>query len=202
MRKRQHVEVLWCPNRSSKTKRPSHGRDGWAFPKEVETKIRELVGDGSCVHFFGGKAKFGIRMDIDLLLRPDVIADAWLPPFAYGSFDTVILDPPYLSFSREVLFSLLHGAAYTARQQVIWLGHIWSPSGFGCRQDRAWLVRCGDSLVVRALQVFKRTEKVMTPVRRFKRGPAMKYNRWLVNPRGLPFPKQQEEPNVPVGGAS
>jgi len=179
------VGVLWCPNGKALGKR--HGYNGWSFPRNVEVKIKEIIGDGSCAHLFGGLAKFGTRLDIDAHVRPDVIGDAWLPPFAEGSFDTVVLDPPYTAMSREVLFSLLYAASWTARKQVIWLGAIWSPSGAGLRLDRAWLVRCGDSLIVRALQVFVKNGRRIQPMKRFSRGPMMKYNRWLVQPIGLPF---------------
>lgn len=186
-RKPKHppVEVLWCPNRTRKDK----NKNGWSFPREVEMKIREITAGGSVLHPFGGLSKFGTRVDIDSTTRPHVMADAWMLPFAAGSFDFVVLDPPYLNFSREVLFSLLYSASYVARDRVIWLGHIWSPSGAGLRLERAWLCRCGDSLIVRALQVFKKTERVIYPMKRFARGPQMKYNRWLIQPHGLPFGK-------------
>ena len=147
------------------------------------------------MHFFGGRARFGVRMDVDPIVRPDVIGDAWLPPFAERSFDHVVLDPPYLSFSREVLFTLLRAAAYVCRSRVIWLGHIWCPSGVGLVLERAWLVRCGDSQIVRALQVFRRNEKHIYPTDQFVRGPAMRYNRWLAQPQGFAFPPHQEAAN-------
>jgi tRNA1(Val) A37 N6-methylase TrmN6 len=34
-------------------------------------------------------------MDIDPIVEPDIVADAWAPPFGKDSFDVVILDPPY-----------------------------------------------------------------------------------------------------------
>jgi len=177
-------EVLWCANHRNIR---GNGRNGWSFPREVDSKIQEICTGQTVVHFFGGLAKFGMRLDIDPIVKPDIIGDAWLPPFAGASFDVVVLDPPYLSFCREVLFSLLHGAAFVARKRVVWLGHIWAPSGFGCQLEQSWLVRCGDSLVVRALQVFRRTDKPMTPIKYFSRGPQMKYNRWLQQPEQLPF---------------
>lgn len=181
---RRPVGILWCPNDGGAGRK---NKDGWSFPRVIESKIVELTAGGSVCHFFGGKAKFGFRLDCDLLTNPDVVGDAWLPPFRSGSFDSVVLDPPYFMMSREILFSLLYAASWTARQQVIWLHTIWSPSGAGLRLDQSWLVRCGDSRVVRCLQVFRKNGKIITPMRRFSRGPMMKYNRWLVQPRSLPF---------------
>ena len=40
-------------------------------------------------------AETGIRVDLDPTLEPDVLADAHALPFEDGSFDCVILDPPY-----------------------------------------------------------------------------------------------------------
>jgi hypothetical protein len=54
------------------------------------------------------------------------------------------------------------------------------------KPERAWLVRVGRSCVVRALQFFI-PPAVKEPVKYFTRGPAVKYNRWLQQPQGLPF---------------
>jgi hypothetical protein len=56
----------------------------------------------------------------------------------------------------------------------------------GLSTEKAYLVRVGDSCNVRCLQYF-RIRKKMEPVARFKRGPAMKYNRWLAQPKYLPY---------------
>lgn len=183
--RRRPIEILWCQNRTARHSK----RAGWSFPHEVETKIMELCAGGSIIHFFGGAARFGFRMDIDPTTAPDVVGDAWLPPFAKASFDTVVLDPPYTSLPREELFQLLYAASWVARKQVIWLHQIWTPSGAGLSLERGWLVRCGDSLVARCLQVLRKNGKEIMPMQWFTRGPAMKYNRWLVGemPLALDF---------------
>jgi hypothetical protein len=64
------VEVLWCANASK-------GRSNrWSFPPAVEKLLRRECEGKRVLHPFGGRAKFGVRMDIDALVRPDVIADA------------------------------------------------------------------------------------------------------------------------------
>jgi ubiquinone/menaquinone biosynthesis C-methylase UbiE len=44
---------------------------------------------------FGGMAEVGIRVDLNPMVEPDVVADAHDLPFEDESFDCVILDPPY-----------------------------------------------------------------------------------------------------------
>ncbi len=70
------------------------------------------------------------------------------------------------------------------------------------RLERAWLVRVGRSCAVRALQKFRvpAPEHKLAPVRKFTRGPAVRYNRWLM-PQGRlfgPCGKDQEKPG-PLG---
>lgn len=140
------------------------------------------------LHLFGGLAKWGTRLDIDPSTRPHVLGDAWLPPFGKNSFDIVILDPPYIGINQQMKQALIRGAAYVARERVIWFHTMWIAGDAQCRLERAWLVRVGDSCACRCIQVF-RTPKVKTAPRlHFTRGPALKYNRWLVQPERLPFP--------------
>lgn len=71
------VHVLWCPN-------ARRGRsNGWSFPPTVGAQLRADFAGKSILHLFGGRSTFGTRMDIDPIVTPDVIADAWLPPFGY-----------------------------------------------------------------------------------------------------------------------
>lgn len=180
MRRRPEIEVLWCPNRKNEV------RPGWSFPRIVEMKIRELC-DGRVLHLFGGQAKFGVRLDVDRAIHPDVIGDAWLPPFKGGSFETVILDPPYFALDREQLGAMMMNAAYIASRRVIWLHTLWAPSQFGLSLEKGWLVRVGDNRSVRSLQLFRRNARSVEAPRWFTRGPQQKYNRWLSSNMTLPF---------------
>lgn len=128
-------------------------------------------------------------MDIDPVTRPDVRADAWLPPFVKNAFDVVILDPPYLSINQQMKQQLLRAAAYIARTQVIWFHTMWIAADAQMRLDRAWLVRVGDSCAVRCIQVFTVPKVKVLPRNYFTRGPAMKYNRWLAGELKLNFEK-------------
>lgn len=156
--------------------------------------LRALSKGASVYHPFGGRAKFGLRGDIDPIVKPDVIADAWLPPFAQGSFDVVILDPPYVNINQQMKNQLLRSAAFIAKKRVIWFHTMWI-AGAGqsqLRLERSWLVRVGDSCAVRCIQVFKvlpgAAEK---PTNHFSRGPAIKYNRWLIQPERLPLERER-----------
>jgi hypothetical protein len=179
MKQALRPEVLWCANRRG---------NGWSFPREVDRLLREMVGARSCLHLFGGLARWGTRLDIDPITSPDVMGDAWLPPFDTGTFDVVILDPPYIRLNAQMKNALFQNAAAIAREQVVWFSTTWMASGARMRPERAWLVRVGDNCLVRCLQVWRvsaAAEKVWP--RRFARGPARKYNRWLAQPAGLPF---------------
>ena len=139
----------------------------------------EITAGRTCCHLFGGRATFGTRIDIDPIVRPHVIADAWMPPFAMNAFDVVILDPPYVGINQQMKDTLVRGAAYMAKDFVIWFHTMWIASAAQCVLERAWLVRVGDSCAVRCLQVFRTPAQKMPPVLHFTRGPALRYNRWL-----------------------
>ena len=176
-------EILWCGNHRGMR----HG-NGWAFPRAVEKLLISLTEGKSVLHPFGGIASWGVRMDIDPLVKPDVIADAWMPPFAQDSFDVVILDPPYQAINSQEKIALFRAAAWIAREWVIWFHTIWISPCVGLKLERSWLVRVGDQQYIRCLQIFRVPERKQAPGRLFTRGPAIKYNRWIRQPEGLPFP--------------
>jgi hypothetical protein len=179
---RRRVSVLWCGNARS-------GRaNGWSFPARVERHLRTLTAGKTVLQQFGGLARWGVKVDIDPLTRPHVLADAWLLPFVKNAFDVVIIDPPYHSINQQMKQQLLRAAAYVARERVIWFHTQWIASDSLLRLERAWLVRVGDSCACRCVQVFNtpRGEK-RRPRNYFSRGPAIKYNRWLRGELKLPF---------------
>ena len=190
VRERRPVEVLWCPNN-----RQGAGT-GWKFPPAVK---RHLIADYEgkrVLQLFGGRSTFGTRLDIDPIVSPDVMGDAWLPPFKRDSFDVVILDPPYFHLNAQEKTALFRAAGWIARERVVWFSTIWQAATGGLSLERSWLVRVGDSCQIRCLQYFKVIAKP-GPVERFNRGPAMKYNRWLSQPQALPFGEASESFTVP-----
>ena len=68
------------------------------FPKGYEKRMWRLLGKpslDSILHVFGGKAKIGVRIDINSTVEPDYIMDAHNLQFDDESFDVVICDPPF-----------------------------------------------------------------------------------------------------------
>jgi hypothetical protein len=171
------IEVLYCGQRRNQS---------WAFPDRVRDLLLKECEGKSVLHLFGGQAGFGFRLDIDPATRPDVIGDAWLPPFRAASFDEVILDPPYGYMNGFERVALMIGAAYVARARVWWFDTVYLEAVPYLRLVRSWLVVVARNAVVRVLQMFE-IRRRPDPVRYFRRGPALKYNRWLQQPAGLPF---------------
>ncbi len=176
-----NIEILQCKRRRRV------GPLGWRFPLEVEELLRDLTAGQSVLHLFGGHATFGLCLDIDPLVRPDCVGDAWLPPFPAQSFDVVVLDPPYNGLNAAMRVGMFYTAAVLARQSVISFNTMWVFPGCKLEFTRAWLVICGRSSAVRCLQFFKRLPGPLTFPKHFTRGPALRYNRWLAQPQGLPF---------------
>ena len=180
-------EILVCKSHKRR------GVDGWGFPKAVRDLLVDVTTGESVLHLLGGRADFGTRLDCDNTTMPHVIGEAWLPPFAKDSFDTVIMDPPYVgdfrTMSNQKTRALFAAAAWIARKRVIWFHTVWVESPVRCVLAQSYLVVVGRHCQVRCLQLFAvpaSAEKV-PPVKTFSRGPAIKYNRWLLQPQGLPL---------------
>lgn len=173
--------TLWCPNvRAGASNR-------WSFPPNVEKLLREITHGKTVLQLFGGLARWGVRLDIDRVTRPHVIGDAWMPPFGRDAFDVVIIDPPYTGINQQMKQVLLRGAAYVAKERVIWFHTQWVAPDSGMSRRRSWLVRVGDSCACRCVIEWRVRNPKKPPMLRFTRGPALKYNRWLVGNVGLPF---------------
>ena len=186
VRKPREVGVLWCPNQ--RTARAN----GWSFPPTVARHLQAMTKGKRVLHLFGGMSTWGTRIDIDDTTRPHVLADAYLPPFVKDAFDVVILDPPYVAVNQQMKQQLLRGAAFIARESVIWFHTQWIAADAGMSLQRSWLVRVGDSCSVRCIQEFVlRGGEKKKPLNYFTRGPAIRYNRWLAGQTGLPFERPQ-----------
>lgn len=80
------------------------------FPLHAEKKLLREIGINpvthpriKILHPFGGMADYGVRMDIQQTVRPDVMGDAHKLPFKDGLFDVVFLDPPYTDqYSKDL----------------------------------------------------------------------------------------------------
>ena len=131
-------------------------------------------------------------MDIDPLVGPDVVADAWAPPFARDAFDTVVLDPPYVAINGNVKQHLFRSAAWIARRQVWWFHTMLVSGSGGLKLEHTWLVVVGHSCSIRCLQLFTPQQPKREPHPWVGRGPGMKYNRWRIQPQALPLVMTEE----------
>jgi SAM-dependent methyltransferase len=96
--------------------RPPKSRYKGGFPLYFEENLVRLLGyPERILHPFGGMAETGVRVDLNPAVEPDVLADAHELPFEDGSFDCVILDPPYSDEEAADLYQTppLRRAEYT-----------------------------------------------------------------------------------------
>ena len=78
--------------------RPSKSQYIGSFPLHFESRLLDLLKiprGAMTLHPFGGKAEYGIRLDLNPEVKPNVVADAHPLPFRDTVFDLVICDPPY-----------------------------------------------------------------------------------------------------------
>lgn len=106
--------LAWVLPRPRKTKYKG------GFPLHFEKKLMEELNIDpnrhKILHPFGGHAEYGVRVDINPEVKPDVVADAHKLPFGKGSFDLVVLDPPYSDKYSKELYNTgkLYFGRYTA----------------------------------------------------------------------------------------
>lgn len=165
----------------------NESRNGWSFPKKVRSVLLRECAGKSVLHLFGGRADFGVRMDIDPIVRPDVIADAWLPPFGQGSFEVVLLDPPYVYLNSKEKNALLLQAAWISRELVVWFHTMWIDWVPNADMERFWFVAPGNMAACRVLAFFRVRPGQRDPVAYFTGGVGRRYNRWLAGEGSLPF---------------
>ena len=171
---------------------PSTRGDGWSFPQAVNRFLHDRFAGKRVLHLFGGKTDFGIRLDIDPEVHPDILGDAWLPPFAADSFDVVILDPPYSYFNGQRKTALLMVASMIARESIVWFHTLYINKILSNLKEQENFVILGRNGNVRSLQIFEVGHPKLGWPRYYRRGPEIRYNRWLANPQALPFPAQPE----------
>jgi len=89
--------------------RPSKSKYIGSFPLHFEKKLLGLLdidpAKHKILHPFGGKAEYGLRVDINPEVNPDYVGDAHdLSMFLDNTFDLVVLDPPYSEAYAERLY--------------------------------------------------------------------------------------------------
>jgi hypothetical protein len=182
------LSVLWCGTNRPRRK---HGqrKNGWSFPPAVRELLLQETQGRTVLHLFGGRADFGIRMDVDPATKPHVCADAFLPPFRRDAFQVVILDPPYYRMNRQEIIALLRAAAWIATEHLYWFHTTWIATHARLPLEQGWLCRVGDQCAIRTLQKFAVREPKLKPLApgEFTRGEALRYNRWQLEAQRLPF---------------
>lgn len=190
---KRRPETLWCSN----NRQGSSNR--WSYPPAVAKLLLSLTAGKTVLQLFGGLSRWGVTLDLDPKTRPQVIGDAWLPPFKTNSFDVVILDPPYAGINQQMKQMLIRGAAFVAREHVYWFHTQWVAPDSGMTRERSWLVRVGDSCACRCLIEWRVTRREKPrPTLKFTRGPALKYRRWLAGEVGLPYEARESPRAAPA----
>lgn len=134
-------------------------RRTWAFPREVAALLQRETDGQSVLHLFGGQAAWGVRVDADRSTKPQVVGNAFFPPFRCESFDVVICDPPYaMTDSNGAWVNCVGVAGCLARRTVWWFSTDQMGWGFhGLRCRRWWVVLVSARAPLRYLVDLERT---------------------------------------------
>lgn len=116
------------------------------FPLHFESRLLELLGfdaqehytgmgrqlsllDGGdkILHPFGGRAEYGLRLDLREQVKPHLIADAHRLPFKDHSFSCVIVDPPYTDELSRVMYNTGKLKYYTYVSEAV---RVCKPGGY------------------------------------------------------------------------
>ena len=108
--------------------RPRKHRYQGGFPLHFEKKLIELLKPKELVlHPFGGMAEYGIRVDINPEVDPDIFADAHYLPFKDNTFDLVICDPPY---NEDYASKLYNSKKPSYKRYISEAVRVCKPGGF------------------------------------------------------------------------
>lgn len=125
-----YLKYLYCNPKTGRwtgfwaCQRPT-GKYTGLWPPTLIDRIFDFCGKPDLIlEPFGGKSKLGITTDINLDVRPTVLADAQYLPFRDATFDMVLMDPPYEDkfveyygklAGRKVKFSIYKAIAESCR---------------------------------------------------------------------------------------
>jgi len=110
-----------------------------SFPLHFEIKlIRELGNPQKILQPFGGWSPYGIRLDLNKEVAPDIIADAHYIPFQSNSFDLTLCDPPYTDKLSQSMYRTppLHYKQYM--NEAV---RVTKPGGFVASYHWRWTTR-------------------------------------------------------------
>lgn len=107
-----------------------------SFPLHFEKKlIRELGNPKIILHPFGGHSEFGTRMDVNIDVSPDILADAHRIPIKSNSFDLVLCDPPY---NDKLSDSLYNAPPVHYKKYISEAVRVCKPGGFVASYHWVW----------------------------------------------------------------
>lgn len=110
-----------------------------SFPLHFEIKlIRLLDNPQRIIHLFGGHSEYGIRLDLNESVRPDILADAHFVPLSNDYFDLVICDPPYNDKLSKELYGTQKIKYKTYINEAL---RICKPKGFIASYHWVWTTR-------------------------------------------------------------
>jgi len=110
-----------------------------SFPLHFEKKLVKLLGNPEKIlHSFGGYSEYGIKIDINPSVLPDVLSDAHYLPLKSNYFDLVICDPPY----NDKLSEELYNAPKVHYKKYIYEAlRVCKPNGFIASYHWIWTTR-------------------------------------------------------------
>jgi uncharacterized protein YbaR (Trm112 family) len=114
--------IVWILPRPRRTRYPG------GFPLHFEKKLIELLKPpGLILQPFAGDVEYGLKVDINPEMEPDVIADAHYLPFKDNTFSLVICDPPY---NKDYASSLYNARPARYNQYIKEAVRVCEPSGY------------------------------------------------------------------------
>lgn len=140
-----------------------------SFPNGFYPRMKSLLGEGEYLYVCSGSIQEGVTVDIRSGMRPAVVADAQALPFLDGSFDVVVLDPPYTAKDAEK-----YGTKHFPVHRALWeCARVLRPGGKlgflhymvpktppSTRRIAMVAVTCGPLMKVRAFSVFQKSAQL------------------------------------------
>jgi len=74
------------------------------YPMHFERRLPEILESENFVHLFAGMSNSGLRIDLNVSVSPDLVADVHDLPLMTNSFDAGMADPPYTREFAETLY--------------------------------------------------------------------------------------------------
>lgn len=127
------------------------------FPLYFEGKLIRLLqlqNGAKILHPFGGMAEYGIRVDVDPSINPDIVANAESLPFNDKTFDLVVCDPPYTADLAKKLYKCPGPKFYKWTREAV---RVCKEFGFICLYHWVMLPRLSGTALRCRIVILQRT---------------------------------------------